>query len=141
TVYGGGGISPDFIVKSDKLTDFSASLLRKNVFYTYSLQYINGHGKDIQAKYGNDLRAYKKGFFISESGLKDFLDYAKTKGVTIDQKDLDKDKDYIFARLKAQIARNYWKNEGWYMVLLDADKQMVKAFTLFDKAKELVSSK
>lgn len=140
-VYGGGGISPDYIVKSDKLTDLSASLLRKNVFYTYALQYLSSHGKDIQAKYAADLRSYKTNYTISESELKDFLDYAKGKGVTIDQKDLDKDKEYITARLKAQIARNYWKNEGWYMVLLEADKQMTKALSLFGKAKELVNSK
>ncbi|HDZ58972.1 MAG TPA: S41 family peptidase, partial [Ignavibacteriales bacterium] len=55
--------------------------------------------------------------------------------------DFDKDKNYITARLKAQIARNYWKNEGWYVVLLKVDKQFMKAVTLFDEAKDLAHLK
>ena len=51
------------------------------------------------------------------------------------------DKDYISARLKAQIARNYWKNEGWYSILLTSDDQLNKALTLFNEAKDLAKLK
>ena len=52
-----------------------------------------------------------------------------------------RDRDYIVSRLKAQIARNYWKNEGWYSVLLNTDDQMNKAITLFKEAKDLANLK
>ncbi len=46
------------------------------------------------------------------------------------------DKDYIEARLKAYIARNYWNNEGWYSVLLGIDSQVKKAISLFPEAEK-----
>ena len=36
-VYGGGGITPDYIVKSDLVTTYTQNLLRKNIFYTFIL--------------------------------------------------------------------------------------------------------
>ncbi|MCE1187743.1 MAG: S41 family peptidase [Ignavibacteria bacterium] len=140
-VLGGGGITPDYIVKSEKLTDLSIALLRKNLFYIYALQYIDAHGKNIQEKYGNNLLAFKSGFQISNDDLQKFLDFAKTKDVKIEQKDLDQEREYLKARLKAYIAKNYWKSEGWYSVLLDVDKQMQKSMQLWGKAKELSDSK
>jgi len=54
---------------------------------------------------------------------------------------MKKDKDYISARLKAQIARNYWRNEGWYSVMFETDEQLLKAVTLFGEAKNLAKLK
>lgn len=139
-VYGGGGITPDYIVKSDKITDYTAGLLRKNVFYLYALQYIEAHGKSIQATYPS-LDKFRDGFKLSEKEMKDFIAFGETKDVKLVEKDYEKEKEYIVARLKAQIARNYWKNEGWYAVLLPADKQLEKALTLFPKAEQMAKGK
>ena len=70
-----------------------------------------------------------------------FIEYAETKEVVFNDEDYKKDKDYIAARLKAQIARNFWKNEGWYTVLLASDDQINKAVTLFNEAKDLAKLK
>ena len=45
------------------------------------------------------------------------------------------------ARLKAQLARNYWKNDGWYTVMLNTDNQVETALGLFDEAKEIANLK
>lgn len=140
-VYGGGGITPDYITKAESLTDYSASLLRGNVFYLWVVNYINAHGKDIKAKYGNDMNSFKNSFKLSEKDVESFLDFAKEKKVEFKKDQYEKDKSYIVARLKAQIARNYWKNEGWYSVLLGVDNQLAKAVTLFDEAKNLAKMK
>ena len=139
-VYGGGGITPDFIVKSDKLTDLTASLLRKNIFYIYILKYLDLNGKSIQNTYKNDLMSFNENFKFSDKELHEFLEFAKSKDIKVEPKDLEKDKEYILARLKAHVARNYWKNEGWFTVLLQIDKQITKSMTLFDKAKELANT-
>lgn len=136
-VYGGGGITPDYLVKSEKITAYTSSLLRKNVFYLFALQYIDSKGKDIEKRFNDDLMKYNKEFSFTDKEKKDFLDFAKSKDVAMIDKDFETDKDYIFIRLKAQIARNYWKNEGWYTVLLGIDKQVAKSMTLFGKAKEI----
>lgn len=139
-IYGGGGITPDFIVKSDKLTVYTSSLLRKNVFYLYTLKYIDTNSESLRKEYGDDLSKFNAKFELTENDIKNFLSFAEEKEVKMVEEDYKKDKEYIAARLKAHIARNYWKNEGWYTVLIPMDKQVKMGLSLFDKAKELAKN-
>ncbi len=140
-VYGGGGITPDYIVKSEYMTDYTRNLLRKNIFYTFILSYLDKNGVGIKNKYNNDLNLFKTNFIITDEMLNDFINYAKSKDVEVNKDELEKDNNYIRARLKAQIARNYWNNVGWYSVLLPADSQYNKAITLFGEARDLENLK
>jgi carboxyl-terminal processing protease len=140
-VFGGGGITPDYIVKSEYMTDYTRNLLRKNLFYTFILSYLDRNSESIKLKYKDDLNLFRKYFFISDDILNEFIGYAKSKEVDLNKDDLKKDNIYIRTRLKAQIARNFWKNEGWYSVLLSTDDQFNKALTLFDEAKALENLK
>lgn len=138
-VYGGGGITPDYIIKSDELTSFTRDLLRNNIFYQYALSYLDKNGNNLSAKYNGDLNRFRDEFSITDNMMDEFLKLAKSKAVELNDTDYKKDKDYIQTRLKAQIARNYWKNEGWYSILLGIDNQMQKAITLFGEAKTLAN--
>jgi carboxyl-terminal processing protease len=140
-VYGGGGITPDYIIKLGSLSSYTQNLLRKNLFYTFILSYLDKNGESIKKKFNDNLAVFAKDFAITESLLKSFNDYAKSKDVTFVQEEYEKDKDYISARLKAQIARNYWRNEGWYSTMLKTDEQLLKAITLFGEAKNLAKLK
>lgn len=140
-VYGGGGITPDYITKNDKLTDYSVSLLRKNVFYLFTLQYLDKNTNTIKAKYDGDLSKFVNEFTVTGNIMEDFLAFAAEKEVKMIDEDYKKDREYIAARLKAQIARSFWKNEGWYSVIVSQDQQVKKALTLFEKAKEIANLK
>ncbi len=139
-VYGGGGITPDYIVKSPPLTKFTSSLLRKNLFYQFILSYLDRNGKAIQNKY-KDWKTFKQEYQINETMLNEFVDYAKKQGVEFNKDEFEKDKSYIKARLKAQIGRSYWRNDGWYPVLLEVDPQFKKAITLFPEAEKFARAK
>jgi carboxyl-terminal processing protease len=139
-VYGGGGITPDYIVKSGDITNYTTDLLKNNVFYQFILSYLETSGKSIQAKYST-LQDFKDNFNFSEKDIRNFIDFAGSKKVKFSEEDFKKDKDFITSRLKAQIARNFWKNEGWYQVLLSSDSQLLKALTLFGEAKDLANLK
>jgi carboxyl-terminal processing protease len=80
-------------------------------------------------------------FNFSVKDISSFIKFANSKNIAFNEKDFNKDRNYIATRLKAEIARNYWKNEGWYSVLLTSDNQMLKAITLFDEAKNLANLK
>ena len=140
-VYGGGGITPDYIIKLGSLSSYTQNLLRKNLFYTYILSYLDKNGESIKKKFNDNLPLFEKDFKVSETMLNSFNDYARSKDVTFVQEEYEKDKDYISARLKAQIARNYWRNEGWYSVMFETDEQLLKAVTLFGEAKNLAKLK
>ena len=140
-VYGGGGITPDYFVKSEKLTNYSTDLIRKNTFYLFALHYIDLYGASIKKISADKLENYLSSFDLSDADMQSFIEFAKGKDVKFVEKDYDSEKDYIKARLKATIARNYWKNEGWYSTLIPMDKQVKKALSLFGKAKELANIK
>ena len=113
----------------------------KNIFYTFILSYLDKNSEAIRQKYGEDLSNFKNDYKITDDMMKSFIEFAASKEVVFNDEDYKKDKDYIAARLKAQIARNYWKNEGWYSILLTSDDQLNKALTLFNEAKDLAKLK
>ena len=137
TVYGGGGITPDYIIPSEKITDYTRNLLRNNLFYQYVLNFIEQRGNELTTTYGDDLRKFVKEFSFSNNDMKSFINFAKSKNVKFNADDYKTDEKYIETRLKAQIARNYWKNNGWYSVMLTVDNQIDKALTLFGEAEEI----
>ncbi|HKI78672.1 MAG TPA: S41 family peptidase [Ignavibacteriaceae bacterium] len=136
-VYGGGGITPDYIIKSDDITKYTIELLKNNIFYQFTLNYLSYQENKIKNTYGDDLKKFVKEFNLSDKSLEDFVDFAKNRDVKFNQKEFNTDKEYIRTRLKAQIARNFWKNDGWYMTILTIDNQVKKSLTLFSEAKDL----
>jgi len=140
-VYGGGGITPDYIIKNERITDYTSNLLRQNVFYQFILNYIEKNGKAVSSTYGNDLSKFTIEFEFSDTEMNRFISFASSKDVTFSEEEYTTDKDYIKTRLKAQLARNYWKNDGWYSVMITTDDQIEKALGLFDEAKEIANLK
>ncbi len=136
-VYGGGGITPDYIIPSEKITPYSVAIRRANLFYQFVLSYMDNHGEALKKQFGNDIIAFKKKFNFAESELNEFVKYVSSKKVEFKKDDYEKDKDFIKAQLKAYVARDIWKNTGWYQTLLDIDNQFIKAIGRFSEAEKL----
>ncbi|RJP62651.1 MAG: S41 family peptidase [Ignavibacteriales bacterium] len=136
-VYGGGGITPDYIIPSEKITPYSVAIRRANLFYQFVLSYMDNHGEALKNQFGNDIIAFKNKFNFTESELNEFVKYVSSKKVEYKKDDYEKDKDFIKAQLKAYVARDIWKNTGWYQTLLDIDNQFVKAIGRFSEAEKL----
>lgn len=137
TVYGGGGITPDYIVKAGRLSQTTVQILGKGAFQEFALTYMDRNGKELQQKYEKNLKKFQTDFSVTEELFTSFKDLAIKKGVIIDQEQLAKDKGYIETRLKAQIARQVWGNEGWYSVMRAEDNQFTKVLTLFPEAEKI----
>ncbi|HZW38183.1 MAG TPA: S41 family peptidase [Ignavibacteriaceae bacterium] len=138
-VYGGGGITPDYMLKSANLTELTTYLLKNDIFYKFVLKYLERNKNNIQNKYQNNLEYFTKDFNFKDSDIKEFVEFVKTEDLKFKQDDFNKDKKYIVGRLKALIARNFWKNEGWYSVLMSVDDQVQKSLSLFKEAKDLAN--
>jgi carboxyl-terminal processing protease len=137
-IYGGGGVTPDYIVKNEELSELTQNLLKDNLFYSFTLNYLDSNAEKIKSNFGDDLNAFRLKFSVDETLLNSFLNFVRAKKIVIKENELQADLSYIKNRLKAQIARYFWKNEGWYSVLLDSDNQYTKAVSLFDLAETLI---
>jgi len=137
TVYGGGGITPDYIVKAERASPLFIQIVGKGVFREYTLNYMDQNGKKLHQQFAKELKKFKNDFFVDEDMMHDFEALAQKKGVTIDSVQYQKDKEDIQNRLKAEIARSIFGNEGLYSVIRSNDNQLLKALTLFPEAEKI----
>jgi carboxyl-terminal processing protease len=136
TVFGGGGITPDYIVRYENLKTYAAKM-RVHIF-EFMTTYMDKNGASLRKKFeGATAAAFVRDFNIPESMMKDFIDYGSSKSVEFNQEEYDVDKDWLQAQLKAQVARNLYGNEGQFRVLLEVDPQFRKAMTLFPEAMKI----
>jgi len=140
-VLGGGGITPDYIVKSANVTGLVQTIWRRNLFYDYVKSYMEGPGIPLRKEYGTDLKHFKKDFQISDALLSEFRAFIEKKEVKIDEKEYTKDLLFIKARLKAQFAEMFFGLEGYISVIADVDEQIQKAITLFPEAEKIANLK
>ena len=137
TVYGGGGITPDYIVKPDSLTPFTGSLRRRDVFTAFVSQYLDGPGFELRKNYESDFKKFRSTYAISKDMMSDFRAFITSKGVTLDEKAFETDRDYIEATLKANVAKAFFGTESEFPYFLDLDNQFQKALSLFPEASRI----
>jgi carboxyl-terminal processing protease len=136
-VYGGGGITPDYIVKSDRLNEYSVQLRGKLVFLQAADKYLEQNGAGLREKYAKDPARFAEEFEVTSGMLDQVESIAKARGVEPNKELFEKDLRYIRAFTKAYIARGIWGNEGSARVMLREDAQFKKALALFPEAEKM----
>ncbi|MBI5472096.1 MAG: S41 family peptidase [Ignavibacteriae bacterium] len=139
-VYGGGGITPDYIVKGERLGEYAVQLRAKQVYLDFANKYLDTHGAAIRQKYGADSRKFAKDFEITDEILETINSMAKNKGVEFKKEAYDKDVRFVKLLAKASIARSIWGNVGSSRVTLLDDNQFKKAISLFPEAEKISKS-
>jgi len=135
-VYGGGGITPDYIVRYDDLQPYVARM--RVLVFEYGTAYMDKNGAALRKKYDKaDASDFIKSFTITDAMMKEFIEFGKSKGVEFNKEEYDKDKDWLQAVVKAQIARTLYGNEGQFRSMLEVDPQYQKAVSLFPEARKI----
>lgn len=137
TVLGGGGITPDYIVKSDTITKLSAQIRSKNLYNEFINNRYNS-GKELRAKYENNFSAFYKEFNVSNDDLKAFRKFVESKEIKWDEKDFETDKEYIKTVIKALLANIIFDRSKQALVFSDIDRQLQVAKNLFPEAEKIV---
>lgn len=136
-VFGGGGITPDYIIKSDEVGKSSVSLWRLDAFTPFISSYMTGAGLKLRSAYGSDSKRFRETFRISDEMISDFRKSAEAKGIKVEEQDFKKDLPFIKVELKALIAQQIWGQEARFPIFLELDKQFQKALTLFPEAEKI----
>lgn len=133
-VFGGGGITPDYIVKQDTITKLSVDLRRKNVFLEYVNNFMAENGSKLRDKYQSDFSKFLFEFNPDERMMSDFRKLAEAKEIVWNQDDYKTDKDYLVNYIKAYIAQSIWNRSKFNQIFYLMDKQVLKASELFPEA-------
>lgn len=138
TVYGGGGITPDYVVRLDTLALYTVQMRRVNLIYEYVENWMKTNRKKIETGY-TSYNDFRDRFIVDEQMLNDLTDLAAQKNIPYVSEDFQRDVEYLQTAIKSQIARDIWGNEGSYAVFVHTDDQFKKAITLFDDAIKLAN--
>ena len=141
TVYGGGGIMPDYIVKQDTIVPLSRKLRAKNLFWEMADQIMRVRGKEIRSTYGGDMKKFLREFSITDGDLENLKKAAEAKSVEWNEKEFATDAEYLRLAIKAYVGRSVFNNNGYTAVMLTSDKQAKKAIELFPEAKKIAKIK
>lgn len=121
-VYGGGGITPDIEVESDRLTQFAMELRRHNLFFNFAVDYMVEHDHVLD-----------RDIVIGDALMEQFLAYSKARDIEYTQADLDSTDVYIRTMLKSELLRKVYGDLEAYKATLALDKQLQAAIDLLNR--------
>ena len=119
TVYGGGGIMPDFFVPLDttQYTRFHRQLAAKSVIINTSLKYIDKNRKSLRKQFAS-FDDFKRGFEVPQSMIDDVVAEAEKQNVKPkDDAELQQTLPMLRMQLKALIARDIWDMNEYFAII------------------------
>jgi len=128
TVYGGGGIIPDYEIKPIPFSPFTQRLLSRNFFFEFANDYIGRHREEID-----------KGFSPDERVLAEFKQFLSSAKIEYSPEEFKKAKPELLLLIKEEIFRHLFGFEEAVRVALSFDIQLEKAISLFPEAKKLLT--
>ena len=129
TVYGGGGIMPDYFVPLD--TTYASSyvnrLFTSNSVKEFTLDYRDNN------QYLNDweFEKFEKDFVVTEAMLNEVIEIGKTNGVKFRERDYRKSKDFLAFLIKAQLARDIYDDNAFYKIYNQTNEIYLQALELY----------
>ncbi|MBI4944849.1 MAG: S41 family peptidase [Bacteroidetes bacterium] len=128
-VYGGGGITPDVFIPLDTAgrTPYLSDIFVKGALNQFSFDYADKNRKSLSAM---NMKKFQSTFMIDEKIFNEFRAYAEKLGVKTNLREAEVSKKVIKIFLKASIARQIWGNEGFYPILNEDDKVILKSLKL-----------
>lgn len=136
TVYGGGGIMPDYFVPMD--TSMSSAYINRLFSSDASREFVLEYANDNKAKFADmSVEQYKDNFEVNEQMLKRLIAIGEKNKVKFDQADFNKSKAYLKVLVKAHLARQLYDDSAFYMVVNDINEIYLQALKLFDEAERI----
>ena len=129
TVYGGGGIMPDYYVPLDTTlyTQFHRELAAKSIVIQSNLRFVDNHRKQLKKRW-ESFDDFKKNFTVPQSLVDEILAEGKKQKIEPkNQAELEKTLPYLRLQLKALIARDLWDMSEYFSVFNEQNEMIKKA--------------
>ena len=156
TVYGGGGIVPDYIVPSDTTTSayvFNFSL-RERASFDYVRSFLDEEGESFRSEWESDFENFRKNFEWAPQQVEGVKSLLQERGMvitdTVSSPKFQNDSLFIpnghfeevafllEGRMKAELARQIWGMQYFYPIVNDVfDNTLQEAMTLWDAVARL----
>jgi len=124
-VYGGGGITPDYEVPTQRLPVLVARMLRDNLIFDFAVRYNAAHPE------------LDKGFQLGAEHVEEYRKFLDQRGFEYEPAAFEEHREVIVRRLRAQVSRVRWGKIEEHRILAEEDPQIQKALAVFEEAARL----
>lgn len=127
TVYGGGGIIPDYFIPLDttRYTRYHRQLAAKSVIIQQNLRYIDKNRKTLKKQYP-DFQSFKASFEVPQSLIENIIKEGEKQNIKPkDDEEMQRTLPYLKLQMKALIARDLW-DMSEYFSIINEDSEVVK---------------
>jgi len=130
TVYGGGGVMPDVVVRAGEIAEISRDLLQeifvKNAFFSFAVTYRSTHP------------SLPRDFVPDDALIESFRSYLRdVKGIVFADEAFDAERDYMSDFLRYTLVSQYHGEGVARQAVLRADLPLAKAVELLSEADTL----
>lgn len=143
TIYGGNGITPDEMEKSQELNRIQLDLV--DPVFMFSREIVGGRVRNFEnyritmpIKFGQRIRSGS--FPVSDSMIASFMDFVKKNNPEISQNELEKEKPFIAERLKYFLATANFGITAAEQILIENDSQVSRAISSLPRAQQLAQA-
>lgn len=125
TVYGGGGIAPDWEIELPDFTDLERRLELRGIFFSFAVHYTAYHDVD-------------ETFEATEEVFAEFLDFLKQKKIEVKEDEwTEENVDYVRLGIKREVFRKLFGSKGAFIATLPKDDEINRVLEMFDKTSTL----
>lgn len=136
TVYGGGGIMPDYFVPLDTTlyTRYYRNVVARGLVLRTTAAYIEQHRQELKKRY-KDFDDFDRHFEVDEQTLTSLRTLADEAGIVFDQQQYDRSLPLLKTQLKAIIARDIWDMNAYFRVINTINPVVRQALRLVEECK------
>ncbi len=133
TVYGGGGIMPDYFVPLDtaRYTKYHRDIVSHGIMLQTSLRYLDENREELKKRYP-DFKSFKKEFVVDEKLLTSLREAAARDSIKLQggEEEYLKSVPMLSLQLKALLARDLWEMSEYMQIINEHDDNFKKALEL-----------
>jgi len=120
TVYGGGGIMPDYFVPMDTtyFTNYSGKLNAMGIIYRLALNVVDNERKELLSKYP-DADKFRIEYEVSDKLLAKMIGMATEEKIEYNEEQFMKSKPFFKKRIKSYIARDIYSLGASFKIIND----------------------
>lgn len=151
TVFGGGGILPDYIVKPDT-TSLTAFLRGSQLDALFARHWFSTHERDLRSTWQNREDEFLSSYEVPEKAISEFWTYAQDENIltlttnsdSVDSTErvflkskVENANDVVRSRVKGRLANELYGTGAGQPILNRTDPAVQKAMSLWPSSQEL----
>lgn len=137
TVFGGGGIMPDYFVPIDttQYSNYLRDISAKGIVYKIALGEVDKNRKAILNKYPN-IESFKSNYIIDDSFTEQLKSAGKDENIEFNEEEYERSKNIINKQIKALMARDLYDMSAYFKIMNDENEIFMKALEIINDNKQ-----